>query len=62
MGATDTPESLTGRVNATFRRRLPNGSKVPNCREVGPSPKARSGLVKFQYSRRNHPVKAAAQL
>ena len=22
MGATDTPESLTGRVNATFRRRL----------------------------------------
>ena len=23
MGATDTPESLTGRVNATFRRRLP---------------------------------------
>lgn len=34
MGAMDTPESLTGRVNAAFRRRLPKGggwigSQVP---------------------------------
>ncbi|KFL48821.1 hypothetical protein IL54_4505 [Sphingobium sp. ba1] len=27
MGATDTPESLTGRVNATFRRRLRYGGR-----------------------------------
>jgi hypothetical protein len=27
MGATDTPESLKGRVNATFRRHLPGVSQ-----------------------------------
>jgi hypothetical protein len=29
MGAADTPQSLTGRVNATFRRRLPSVFLMP---------------------------------
>ncbi|MFQ3897860.1 hypothetical protein, partial [Sphingobium sp. R-7] len=32
MGATDTPESLTGRVNATFRRRLRASRISHGCR------------------------------